>query len=213
MEVLFWIVAILMVMGMLTAGAIVLVYMRMQRRNRVSPDLKSPAPLMWLWSPQAVARLHRRLRDAVTVARMVRGHVGADDDSRIVTACHDLEKEAIALDNHLALVARLPARSRRAVMPKLVAELGKVERAASQVSMMAARAAVPSQLPGQRSALDDLVAELELLDDAHLELHDLESEAGLQPGRDTVFEPLSRQATPESRPHPGWMNRPRRGTS
>jgi hypothetical protein len=220
MEILIGVLTFLMVCGIVTLGALLLVFNRLRRRNRVSPDLKTNAPLDWLWSPRPVARLHRRLRDAVIVARMVRDHVGEGDDSRIVTACMDLEREAVALDSHLILVARLPSRSRRSVMPKLVAELHKVEQSASHLSLMAARAAVPAQLPGQRSSLDELVVELESREAALAELREVDRAAGLTGEAPTVFEPLAQTSAPETypsshrhpRPRPGWERRPRRGT-
>ncbi len=53
-----------------------LVRWRMARANRVSPAVRSPAPLSWLWSPSRAARMHRRLRVAVALIHLAPSREG-----------------------------------------------------------------------------------------------------------------------------------------
>lgn len=166
----------------------------LNRRNRVSPTAPSPAPLTWLGAPSAAARLHRRLRSAVAVAR-ASSAVTATTAPHLSELAEDLERQAVLLDSHLALVARLAPQERRTRMAALGQEVRKVEQVASQVSMMAAQTRAPLLGAGQHSALDDLSEKLDVLEAARGEVADVESAAGLRR--------TSPYATGTSLPHPG----------
>jgi len=149
----------------------------LNRRNRVSPSAPSPAPASWLGAPGAPARLHRRLRSAVAVARAA--SATAPSAPRLAELSADLEQQAIVLDSHLVIVARLPPKERRARIARLAQEVLKVEQVASQVSMLSAQAQAPMLAAGQPTALDDLAHQLELLEQARREVSDVESAAGV----------------------------------
>jgi hypothetical protein len=69
-------------------------------RNRVSPAVKTPAPLAWLWSPRAAARLHRRLRRSVLGAQMSLDAASSFADLR------DEVDEVEALNQRVVAMAR-----------------------------------------------------------------------------------------------------------
>ncbi len=130
-----------------TLLSVLLLVHRLRRRNRVSPAHPSPAPVGWLWSPRLAARLHRRLRAAVAVARMVaRRHAGDPYPPRTVGLAGELEREAVAVDHHLALLGRLPVAERRRPLAQVIADVGRIERVASRLSMLEVQAATPARL-------------------------------------------------------------------
>ena len=63
-QVLIWSLAFFVTWVAIVALALVVLRWRLHRMNRVSPAMRSPAPIIWLWSPTQPARLHRRLRTA-----------------------------------------------------------------------------------------------------------------------------------------------------
>lgn len=189
--------ALLLVMLIVVLGvalAVGLSARSLKRRNRVSPTAPSPAPVTWLGAPSAAARLHRRLRAAVAVAR-ASSAVTATTAPHLSEMAEELERQAVMLDSHLALVARLPARQRQVRMAALTEEVRKAENVASQVSLMAAQTRAPIFRAGERSALDELSEKLDVLESSRREVADVEAAAGL------------RRASPyaggTSLPHPG----------
>jgi len=81
----------------------------LRRRNRVAPDIESPAPISWLTSPAKGPRLHRRLRDATAAARAsVDGNGLLDGLGALVV---ELERHAASVDRQLVLaIETLPER-------------------------------------------------------------------------------------------------------
>lgn len=148
------------------------------RRNRVSPTVASPAPLTWLGQPGAAARLHRRLRAAVTVARSA--SASAPSAERLADLAAELEQEAVALDAHLVVVSHLTGKDRRLRLAPLALQVQRVEQVASQISLHAAQSQAPLRAAGQRSTLDDLAHQLEVLEEARTEVTDIEAAAGVQ---------------------------------
>lgn len=149
----------------------------MRKRNRVSPTTPSAAPVSWMGAPSATARLHRRLRAAVAVARSA--SAAAPTAPRLTELTAELEQEAVALDAHLVMVARLPARERRARLAGLTPQVLRVEQCASQVSLLAVQSQAPMLAAGRGSALDDLAHQLDLLEEARGEVARIEADAGL----------------------------------
>lgn len=158
--------------------AVLLGWRHLGRRNRVSPAVASPAPKTWVAvHPAATARLHRRLRAAVAAARTA--STSAPAAPRLAELTAELEREAIALDHHLVLVARLSGRDRKQRLAGLAQQVRQVEQVASQVSLLAVQAQAPLEVAGQPSALEDLARQLDLLEQARTEVADIESAAGV----------------------------------
>ena len=125
--------------GLAVLVAVLLAIRSLHRRNRVSPDQRSAAPLVWLSAPSRPARLHRRLRSAVAVARMIAGRATAGGQlSRTAELAYELEAEAVSIDHHLPIVARLAPRERTLALRRLAEQVNEVERLVSRLSLLEA---------------------------------------------------------------------------
>ena len=126
-------------------------------RNRVVPDVRSPAPVWWLWSPRAAARLHRRLRGSVLSARLSLGAA-----STFAELAREVEARAVVLDRELVAAdrARLPARAR--LVADLRDEVEQVE--ALNERLVAMSRTRRSDLAAVRERLDALDAALRELE-------------------------------------------------
>ena len=128
-----------MVLGVLalvavTTFVIVLVALlrKVTRANRVAPGRPSPAPLSWLASPGAPARLHRRLRRAVTTAdvsarRIAPAAVALADVAAEITA------RAVAVDDGLVAASGLHPMARRGPLSDLTREVRDIEACAGRL--------------------------------------------------------------------------------
>jgi len=76
--------------------------------NEVIPGVPTRAPKEWAGAHSAEARLHRRLRDAMTGLRAN----PALDDPSLLDVREALQREALAIDDQLVAVAALPPRVR-----------------------------------------------------------------------------------------------------
>ncbi|HEX3539777.1 MAG TPA: hypothetical protein VHT75_04970 [Acidimicrobiales bacterium] len=129
----------LLVLGVLalvafTTFVIVLlaVLRKVTRANQVAPGRPSPAPLSWLASPGAPARLHRRLRRAVTTAdvsarRIAPAAVALGDVAQEITA------RAVAVDDGLVAASGLHPMARRGQVAELAAEVRDIEACAARL--------------------------------------------------------------------------------
>ena len=126
-------------------------------RNRVAPEVRSPAPVAWLWSPRAAARLHRRLRRSVLGARMSLGATASFAD-----VAREVEQRAVVLDRELVAADRalLPARVR--LVAGLRDEVEEVEALNQRLVAMS------------RTSRTDLAAVRERLDALDAALRELE---------------------------------------
>lgn len=183
-DVLLFALALLTTWIVLLTLAVLVLRSRLQKRNRVSPAVRTPAPLTWLVSPSQTARLHRRLRNA-----MVDVHLAPSRRSRPATECsidefrRELELQAIELDHHLVVAARHPRSQRRVLLDPLQSQVAQVEQLSIRLSRM--------QRPdGSLDSGWDLHAQppevmarighqLDLLDAASDELAQIERAAGL----------------------------------
>src|SRR3954470_12798648 len=101
-DVLLWALAFVATWVVLLVVVVTLLRWRFERRNRVSPAVRSPAPITWLWSPRYAARLHRRLHGAVAhipLAPSRRPHHGGP--ASVDELRRELEYQAVELDHHL----------------------------------------------------------------------------------------------------------------
>ena len=181
--VLIWVLAFLATWVVLLAVVITILRWRLHRRNRVSPAVKSPAPLTWLWVPTRPARLHRRLRGAVAdihLAPSRRPHSGPNlsvDELR-----RELEYQAVELDHHLVIAARHPRRQRKTFIRSLDEKVGEVELLSVRLSRLSGR---PEDTPSSGwdrqvpEVLAQIGQQLDLLDVAQEELTAIERAAGL----------------------------------
>jgi hypothetical protein len=184
-DVLLWGLAFLATWIVLLVVVATLLRWRLQRRNRVSPAVKSPAPLTWLWAPSSPARLHRRLQGAVAdihlapSRRSPHGGPASVDDMR-----RELEYQAVELDHHLVIAARHPRRQRRSLVRTLEEQVGEVEALSLRLSHLSER---PDGTPASGwdvtrqppEVLSELSRQLDLLDAAQAELTEIERAAGL----------------------------------
>jgi hypothetical protein len=160
---------------------------RLHRQLRVSPDHASEAPLSWLVSPLAAARLHRRLQMVVTAERAATGGKHRRRRYEPATAAErlaaDVEREAVTLDHRLVATSRLGPGERRSVMAGLAGEVARLERLTSRVIALSAEDGHPTA--GQRSAIDELDDRVTRLEQARAEVDIIDARAvqpELQPG-------------------------------
>jgi hypothetical protein len=128
---------------------IVAVRWRLRRRNRVHPKVPSPAPLRWLVTPSAPARLHRRLQTTVRVASV---HTGRQVPLAVA-------EHAVELDRRVVLAARQPFGVRGPALRSLVAEADELDRLAMAI-----------RRPLDIEAVGDPLERLSTLAEAHAEL-------------------------------------------
>jgi hypothetical protein len=205
------VVAFLLVLSVLVPTAFALIVRnRLHHRNRVSPRVRTDAPLGWLWSPAFAARLHRRLQRAAGLARSVVAlHQRSGGQTRLVEMARTLEREAVALDERLALIGRLHVSQRRRAMPDLLAEVTRIEQVALRLSMQQVDQRIDARLAEQSSAVQQLTIELDALDEANEVLRKVEADAGLhRPAPLRLPAPAARPSPYRSRSGPGTRRSP-----
>ena len=116
---------------LLAGAAVLLTWRQLERGNRVSPDVKSRAPLHWRWSLHRTARLHRHLQRTVAAARACVS--GSRDQLGLGDLVRDLERHACAVDDQLAVVDHLPRVNRNRLVRELRAEVHQVDALAERV--------------------------------------------------------------------------------
>ena len=147
------VLVVLFVLGTFVVAPLVLGRWQLHRRNRIHPRVPRPAPLTWLVSPAAPARLHRRLRTTVRVAAI---HAPKKPVS-------DVALRAVELDRRVVLAARQPLGARGTALRALAAEADELDRLALAVNRPFDTLAVGD--PADRlSALAEARAEVDALD-------------------------------------------------
>jgi hypothetical protein len=158
-------------------GAIVawLVARRVVLANRVVPGRRSPAPLRWLWSCYAPARLHRRLRRAVLVvtnamapfrtpARRGQPHLAPPTD--LINVADELVERAAHLDDRLVTASGLSGLWRRRLLGELGAAVVDIEASVAHLERLAVGIAGPANcepvldLRARLGALEAALAEV-----------------------------------------------------
>src|SRR4051812_12011244 len=201
-DVLLWLMAFLATWIVLLVVVATLLRWRLQRRNRVSPAVKSPAPITWLWSPRSTARLHRRLQGAVADIHLApsrrstfSGPASVDELRR------ELEYQAVELDHHLVIAGRHPRGHRRSILRSLDEQVSEIETLSVRLSRLSAR---PEGTPSSGwdvtrqppEVLSGIADQLDLLDAAQEELTAIERAAGLV----DLDEPLATSTDPAAAP-------------
>ena len=100
--------------------------------NEVIPGRATRAPKGWAGAHSPEARLHRRLRDAMTSLRTA----SAMDDPGLLEVRVAIEQETLALDDRLVDVAALPARTRVEPMDEIARAVDSIEAAVADVVLL-----------------------------------------------------------------------------
>src|SRR4051812_9748143 len=95
----------------------------LRKRNRIAAKTKSPAPVTWLVSPRAPARMHRRLRNAMASARVAYGPTVGDAHPQLPEMCLTLEREAVLTDERIVAASYSPRPHRRRSLQPLQAQV------------------------------------------------------------------------------------------
>ena len=135
--------------------------------NQVVPGVATKAPESWAGSHHLEARLHRRLRDAMTA---LRANQAFDHDGALLDLRVELEHQAVALDDRLVVIAALPAEHRHEHLEKAAESVATIE---ATVAVLAGREADRAQVALQ-AALDRAREHTDLLDQIQAELDQLE---------------------------------------
>jgi hypothetical protein len=211
MKQLLLVVMALFVTWMALAGlGLALIRWRLSRSNRVSPAVRSAAPLRWLWSMAKAARLHRRLRTAVALIHLApskrteRGVSLSVDELR-----RDLEYQAVQLDQHLVVASHHPRSHRRGLLVSLEVQVVEVETLAVRLSALSRPDGTPTSgwqaTPAPPEAFERISSQLDLLDAAQAELMAIERASGLVDLDDLMAEtqtPIATLPSPPAEPLP-----------
>ncbi|MEO5679876.1 MAG: hypothetical protein ABIS47_09410 [Acidimicrobiales bacterium] len=143
----------------------------MKRANRVAPNVPTQVPNLWRWTIGYGARLHRRLQRVAGLARSARAAAGAGGVG-IGDLAADVERQACALDDQVALGRYLPS-------PQRIRRYFDLERSVAELEMLAMRITI---LAGQvASGVDEravpLADRVRHLEEAVAEVHAIEAEA------------------------------------
>lgn len=141
-----------------------------RRANRVAPQVPTQVPNLWRYSISMGARLHRRLQRIAALARSAGaaagGGVGVGD------LATDVEKQACALDDQLALVRHLPTGERIRRQLDLERSVAELEQLAMRITILANQ--MTSGVDERTVPLADRVRHLE---EAVAEVRAIEAEA------------------------------------
>jgi hypothetical protein len=161
-----------MVLGSVVAVVTVRGVRRLLWRNRLVPSTRTRAPLWWLWSPRAFARLHRRLCAATaTVAHLLPR--AKHEPGPLSELANDVLALADTTDAALVSASRLPSPARRPALTGLATDVRTVERLSAR--LLAAAGAWGSDPAIERARRATVLAErLDALDAARVELADLD---------------------------------------
>jgi hypothetical protein len=138
------------------------------RANRVAPKRRTAAPLSWLVSPRAPARLHRRLRRAVGVSGFAVGTI-APAALPLRDVAGELVERAVTVDDWVVAAHGLYPVARTVRLAQLTAEVRQVEMSAARLHQLScdwrrcldqAAASVSLPLPDLHQRLDAVEAAL-----------------------------------------------------
>jgi len=163
---------------------------RLRRRHRVDHRVPTQAPLAWLVDPRLPAKLHRRLSrvgsTAIAVADDHRpkrrlGRPVAED--AIAQIAEEVRVRSIELDAHLTRLALLAPVARRDALFAVSEQVATLEATAARLATMSVETSNPRVLTIDDPDLADLKGRLDRLVEAHRELDEIDSTAGLIPAR------------------------------
>jgi len=149
MAVVLLVIVLVVVIG---GGAVAFLAIRLQSANRrraqLIPGMSAGIPDSWAGSHDPEARLHRRLRDALTALRST---PALDYDGMLIDARVRLEAAAVEFDGRLVALSHLTSDAKAPMLADAEAAVGQVE------SVVAELIANPSNaLPALDSAVGRL---------------------------------------------------------
>ncbi|RUP05466.1 MAG: hypothetical protein EKK34_08815 [Mycobacterium sp.] len=137
MEIVVAVILILFLLAGVAAAAVAVVHHRQQRAitdaNQLIPGRPTRAPRSWAVSHDPEARLHRRLRDAMTALYAV----NAIDTGTTIVLRADLEQTALDLDDHLVAIAQLAPSHRDELLATITATVESIEAAVARYATAA----------------------------------------------------------------------------
>jgi hypothetical protein len=185
-QILFVLMALFVTWIVLFGLGMTIMRWRLSRSNRVSPAIKSPAPLRWLWSPTRAARLHRRPGAAVALIHLAPSRRVRDSQAPSLSVDElrrELEYQAVELDQHLVVAAHHPRSHRRGLLRSLDLQVVEIENLAVRLSSMVRPEGAPAsgwaRPEATPEALERIGTQLDLLDAAQNELSQIERASGL----------------------------------
>ena len=149
--------------------AVLWVRHRLRRTLRIDPVVRTAAPTVWIVTPTAAARLHRRLRVVAASARLA-----STCDPGLSPLANELVGEALALEPRVLAVTgtRRAGASVRRELSSSISELEAVARRLASVSN-------PPMSASEASAANRLRDRLTAIEAARQELAEIELRAGL----------------------------------
>jgi hypothetical protein len=159
---------------------------KLRRANRVEPGRRSAAPLSWLVSLGAPARLHRRLRRTVSAANLSVAISPAAQALQDVAS--ELVERAISLDDRLVAVNALHPALRRTHLTQLAASVREIELSTGRLHRLSS---------DWRLRLDQAAASATPFPDLHERMDSVEAalrELPRPPGTETLV-PVAAAAT------------------
>ncbi len=163
---LFVVIPVGMALSLVVAGT-----RSMKRANRVTPNVPTQAPNLWRWSVGVGARLHRRLQRIAGLARSARAAAGAGGVG-ISDLAADVERQACALDDQIALGRYLATSQRIRRYFELERSVAELEQLAMRITILAGQ--VASGVDERAVPLAERVRHLE---EAVAEVQAIEAEA------------------------------------
>ena len=142
-----------------------------KRANRVAPNVPTQVPNLWRWSVGVGARLHRRLQRIAGLARSARAAAGAGGVG-IGDLAADVERQACALDDQIALSRYLATSQRIRRYFELERSVAELEQLAMRITILAGQ--VASGVDERAVPLAERVRHLE---EAVAEVQAIEAEA------------------------------------
>jgi hypothetical protein len=161
-------IALLVVLAVVAVAGATAVAVTNKRKfaaaNEVIPGVSSSAPAAWAGAHTPEARLHRRLRDAMTALRThpVLEEVG------LLELRVTIEQHALAVDERLIAAAALPERVRDEPLARVADEVAAIEDAVARVA--GADTAAAADATALSCAVSDLTAHLAAIEAARAEL-------------------------------------------
>jgi len=142
-----------------------------KKANRVAPQVPTQVPNLWRYSVGVGARLHRRLQRIAALARSARAAGGAGGVG-IGDLAADVERQACALDDQIALGRHLSTNQRIRRYFELERSVTELEQLAMRITILAGQ--VASGVEERAVPLADRVRHLE---EAVAEVRAIEAEA------------------------------------
>ncbi len=166
---LMWVMLVWMV---LFIAALVVAVVTLRRSNRVVRSVPTEAPITWLASMSRPARLHRQLRNLGT-------WISRSSTSTHHDAWSQLLDEVVAADARLVIAARASTTVRTAKLDEVETTIRRLDDLAVRLGNLdEAQDWTAGQPPAPIDALEVLEHRIETLEQAHVDLADLERRFG-----------------------------------